>query len=218
MLNILIYYQNKYKMSVPSTTQNSKHYCYRYFQSNFYRRSRAKITMSCKQYLLLLMSEGIIFNSLYMFFSIHTVIMKYTLFGIYFNHYVLIYYAYVFLDIPGKREDSAVSYFNHFRKDFIRPYWLVHDQSSFDARTLSHRLNNINCEFFLRPQIAISEFAETVLINLKYIEEHLDILEKESIYAFIKKTKKIEPYLDILDSKLKDKIGICISFHNKLLY
>ena len=152
-----------------------------------------------------------------MLFSIHTVVMKYTLFGIYFNYYILIYYVYVFLDTPRKREDNAASYFNHLRKDFIQPYRLAHDQSSFDAATLSRRLNNINCEFFLRPEIAVSEFAETVPINLKYIEEHLDILDKESIYAFIKKTKKIEPYLHILDSKQKDKIGICISFDNKLL-
>ena len=63
----------------------------------------------------------------------------------------------------------------------------------------------------------MSEFAETVPLNLNYIEEHLEILEKESINAFIKKTKKIEPCLYILDSKQKDKTGMCISFDNKLL-
>ena len=152
-----------------------------------------------------------------MFFSIHTVVMKYTIFRIYFNYYVLICYVYVFLDTPRKREDSGVSYFNHFKKDFIRPYGLAHDESSFDAATLSRRLNNTNCEFFRRLQIAMSEFAETVPLNLNYIEEHLEILEKESINAFIKKTKKIEPCLYILDSKQKDKTGMCISFDNKLL-
>lgn len=152
-----------------------------------------------------------------MFFSIHTVVMIYTLFRIYFNYYVLIYYVYVFLDTPRKTEDSGVSYFTHFRKDFIRPYGLAHDKSSFDAATLSRRLNNINCEFFLPPQIAMSEFAETVPFNLKYIEEHLEILKKESINAFIKKKKKIEPYLYVLDPKQKDKTGMCISFDKKLL-
>ena len=148
---------------------------------------------------------------------IHTVLMKYTAFWIYFNDYVLVYYVYAFLDTPRKRKDSGAKFFNHFRKDFIRPYGLAHDQSSFDPATLSRRLNNINCEFFMRPQIAISEFAETVPVNLKYIEENLKILDKDFIDAFIKKTKKTELYLSILDSNQKDKTGMCISFHNKLL-
>ena len=103
--------------------------------------------------------------------------------------------------------------FNHFRKDFIRPYGLAHDQFSFHATTLSRRLNNVNCEFFLRPQVGISEFAETVPINLKYVEDNIEILDRESIQAFVKKTRKIEPYLNILDSKQRDVTGTCISFH-----
>ena len=99
----------------------------------------------------------------------------------------------------------------------VHIYGLAHDESSFHPATLRRRLNNINCEFFLRPQIAISEFAETVPVNLKYVEENHEILDRDSVDAFIKKTKKIEPYLNILDSKQKDKTGMCISFYNNLL-
>ena len=140
--------------------------------------------------------------------------MKYTLFFICFNDYVLIYCVYLFLDIPRNRKDSGVNFFNHFNKDFICPYGLAHDQSSFDPATFSCRLNNIHCKFYLRPQIAISEFAETVPVNLKYVQENLEILEKDSIDALTKKTKKIDSYRNILDSKQKNKTGMCISFYN----
>ena len=119
----------------------------------------------------------------------------------------------IILDTPRKREDSGVSFFNHFRKDFIRPYGLAHNENTFDPATLSRRSNNINCEFYLRPQIAISEFAETIPANLQYVEENINILDKESISALIRKTRKIEPYLKILDSKKRDENGMCITHY-----
>ena len=119
----------------------------------------------------------------------------------------------IILDTPRKRKDSGVSFFNHFRKDFIRPYGLAHNENTFDPATLSRRLNNINCEFYLRPQIAISEFAETIPANLQYVEENINILDKESISALIRKTRKIEPYLKIFDSKKRDENGMCITHY-----
>ena len=114
------------------------------------------------------------------------------------------------LDTPKKKEDS-VTFFNHFRKDFIRPYGLAYDAMSFEDSTLKQRLNNINCEFYLRPQIAISEFAETVYANLKYMENNYEILDPESIKGFLKKTKKIEKYLAVLDSKQTGETGKFVS-------
>ena len=104
-----------------------------------------------------------------------------------------------------------MSLFNHFRKDFICPYGLAHNETVFDPA--SRRLNNINCEFYLRLQIAISEFTETVPANLQYVEENLEILDKESISVFKRKTKKIEPYLKILDSTKRGETGICITLY-----
>ena len=46
-------------------------------------------------------------------------------------------------------------------------------------------------------------------MKLKYVEENLEILDTESISAFIRKTKKIEPSLKILDTK--HETGMCIS-------
>ena len=106
-----------------------------------------------------------------------------------FNYIICYFFVKLILDTPKKKEDS-VAYFNHFRKDFIWPYGLAHDAQSFDAVTLNRRLNNFNCEFFIRPQFTISEFAETLSANLKYIEGNVDILEPKSIQVFLKKAKR----------------------------
>ena len=74
------------------------------------------------------------------------------------------------------------------------------------AATISRRLNTINCEFYLRPQIGILEFGETIPVNLNYIKENLDILDQKSISGLIRETRKIEPYL-----KQKHETGMCIS-------
>ena len=89
-----------------------------------------------------------------------------------------------------KTEENIVGYFNHFRKDCIRPYELAQNDHSFDSAILSRRLNNFNCEFYLWPQVATSEFAETVTKNLHYIEENQDILDPKSIEGFVKKKAK----------------------------
>ena len=147
-----------------------------------------------------------------MFLLIYTVDMNYTLCLIYFNiiYWISSHLLCIFI-LGYTKKDVGENFFNHFRKDFIRPYGLAHDESSFHPATLSCRLNNINWEFVLRTQIATWEFTETVPVNLKYVKENLEILDWNPINAFIKKTKKIEPYLNILNSKQKDKTGMCIS-------
>ena len=37
---------------------------------------------------------------------------------------------YCFLDIP-KKNQGGVNYYQHFRKDFIKPYGLAHSEESF---------------------------------------------------------------------------------------
>ena len=68
-------------------------------------------------------------------------------------------------------------------------------------------LNTNNCEFFLRPHIAISEFAETIIENVDYLKRNASILDMTSLNAFITKTKRIDKYLRILDS-IKEETGM----------
>ena len=122
--------------------------------------------------------------------------------------------SFLILDTPkssgNRKEDKSVQYYNHFRKDFLRPYGLAHEESSFDDATITRRLNSYNCEFYLRPQVAISEFAETVQQNLHYIRDNAEIIDQRAISAFVKKTEKLEPYLAILDTKQSQVTGMGI--------
>ena len=81
---------------------------------------------------------------------------------------------------------------------------------TFDSAILTSRLKNVNCEFNLPPQTAISEFSETENENLKYVKENLDILEQQLFPGFIQKTKKIDQHLNVLDSKQRDETNVCI--------
>ena len=122
--------------------------------------------------------------------------------------------SFLILDTPkssgNRKEDKSVQYYNHFRKDVLHPYGLAHEESSFEDATITRRLNSYNCEFYLRPEVAISEFAETVQQNLHYIRENAEILDQRAISAFITKTEKLEPYLAILDTKQSQVTGMAI--------
>ena len=133
-----------------------------------------------------------------------------------FNYIICYFFVKLILDTPKKKED-LVPYFNHFRNEFIRPYGLSYDAKSFNAARLSQRLNNFNCHIFIGPQIAISEFAEALSANLKYIEENIKILEPKSIQVFLKKAKKKDKHIAILDSKQPGETGKSI-YYNLLIY
>ena len=156
-----------------------------------------------------------IFSTNFIFVAIVFILQCYCL-GSFSNYIICYFFVKLILDTPKKTENS-VSYFNHFRKDFIRPYGLAHDAQSFDEATLTRRLNNFNCEFFTRPQVAISEFAETFSTNLTYMEQNLEILEPKSVEVFLKKAKKIERYIAILDSKQPGETCKSI-YYNLLIY
>ena len=78
--------------------------------------------------------------------------------------------AFYVIDTP-KKNDGGVNFYQHFRKDFIRPYGLAHSEDAFHDATIARRLKTINCEFLLRCgryiRIAISEFSETIIENWK---------------------------------------------------
>ena len=64
----------------------------------------------------------------------------------------------------------------------------------------------INCKYVVRPQVAISEFTDTILANAEYLEENMEVLEKDSLQAFLTKIKKFKEPLDILNTK-SDRAG-----------
>ena len=81
------------------------------------------------------------------------------------------------------------------------PYGVGHNDQSFTDAQLASRICNINCEFITRPWIAVSEFADTMLGNSKYLHENKDFLDSESLEKFLKKLDKYKNSLEIINSK-----------------
>lgn len=71
---------------------------------------------------------------------------------------------------PSKR----VSYFTHFPHYFIKPYGRQQRVNT-NADILA-KLNGKNCEWLLRPNVAISECAQTV-------QENMDIVQNSTIFS-----------------------------------
>lgn len=103
-------------------------------------------------------------------------------------------YSQMYKKTTKSSEKKAVSYFNHFPSNFLKPYGKASTVP--DEETIQRRINPVSCEWLLRPRIAMSEFSATVV-------ENLTLLKNEN-FEFIKKTKfaaifdSMQPFLDAL--------------------
>jgi hypothetical protein len=98
---------------------------------------------------------------------------------------------------------KAVSYFNQFPSNFLKPYGRT--DSAPDDDTISRRTNPISCEWFLRPRVAMSEFPETMTENLQLLQDEKFTLVNTSEIATI--SDSVAPMLDAL-SRLNTKTKV----------
>ena len=63
------------------------------------------------------------------------------------------------------------------------------------------RLSQINCEFLTRPWIAVSEFSDTVLSNIAYLQDSSGILDQSSMDRFFDKLQIYEQSMRVLNTK-----------------
>ena len=136
------------------------------------------------------------------FALIRTIISSCLNFEKWLNFFIKTFFNKSFIDsTPTKSPSDGVKYFFHFRKDFINPYGLAHDASSFSDQQISARLSQMNCEFLTRPNIALSEFAHTLLANIEYLEENASVLDGQGMAKFFRKVDNYKDALRILNSK-----------------
>ena len=102
---------------------------------------------------------------------------------------------------PNKSPSQNLKYFYHFRKDFLPPYGIAHNDQSFSDEKMQARIEAINCEFIIQPWIGVSRFAETMLANGKFLEESKDLLDSENLTKFLKKLNRYEELLEVFSSK-----------------
>ena len=63
------------------------------------------------------------------------------------------------------------------------------------------RLSQINCEFLTRPWIPVSEFSDTVLSNMSFLQESSRILDQSSMDRFFQKMQIYEQLMRVLNTK-----------------
>lgn len=124
----------------------------------------------------------------------------------------------ILLCLESTPTKEGVKYFYHFRKDFINPYGMAHTMDSFSDTKLAARLKRFNCEFLVRPTIALSEFCDTVLQNINYISANIDNFDITQIQRFINKVEPLYPHLEILNRKTEvdGKNPIFLQLHSTL--
>ena len=96
---------------------------------------------------------------------------------------------------PGK----GVQYFGHFPKNVLRPYGPA-DEAPSDDKIFS-RITSFNCEWLLRLDVALSEFASTVKNDVEILKQSNDVVRASEIDRV---ARTIEPFLSSLqlfDSK-----------------
>ena len=94
-----------------------------------------------------------------------------------------------------------MGYYQHFQKNFIRPYGLALNDQTFQDATLATRLKSINCEFMVRSHIAMSEVSKTMTENWKYIGENIDIFDIDVIKKFLAKVESVLQSFQVVNQK-----------------
>lgn len=92
---------------------------------------------------------------------------------------------------------KPVQYFNQFPENFLRPYGRVANPP--DEETISKRINPISCEWFGRPKVAMSEFADTITQNMELLKDEDMKYELIDTAKFSEISQEIHPFLDALD-------------------
>ena len=91
------------------------------------------------------------------------------------------------------QKTPGVLFFNHFPKNFLRPYGRAEGIPS-KEKTLS-RLQPEGCEWLRRPNIAMSELAATMQGNTDLLKEKADFFTTDNLVSLLKSVDPLLPQL-----------------------
>jgi len=101
---------------------------------------------------------------------------------------------------------NKVQYFNHFPKDFLRPYGPATEDGATTKEMIHKRLRTINCEWLCRPSMAASELSDSICHNSQVLSS-LQIFHRGAKH-FAAMDKKLEGVSE----------GKCSHFHSSFPY
>lgn len=95
------------------------------------------------------------------------------------------------------RTVTGVSFFNHFPRQRLRPYGEIKEATA--DNIMVEKANIINCEYLSRPNVALSELADTVTSNKDMLKEMLTNLD---IHAILAKVEQLDQTAKMFNSRV----------------
>ena len=76
--------------------------------------------------------------------------------------------------MASKSPAKGISYYNHFPKNFLKPYGDADDMLT--SKTIKRRLNSANCKRLICLEVALSEMADTIAANVEILDRVSELL------------------------------------------
>ena len=87
------------------------------------------------------------------------------------------------------RTSQGVNFFSHFPRQRLRPYGEIKEPTS-DA-IMVEKASKLNCEYIVRPAVALSEMADTVSSNVTILREALRNTDENKIMREVEKLNDV---------------------------
>ena len=87
------------------------------------------------------------------------------------------------------RGGQGVNFFSHFPRQRLKPYGEIKEATS--DTTMLEKASKLNCEYLVRPAVALSEMAETVSSNVTTLKELLTNCNQTKIIQEVEKLDQV---------------------------
>lgn len=87
------------------------------------------------------------------------------------------------------RGGQGVNFFSHFPRQRLKPYGEIKEPTS--DTTMLEKASRLNCEYLVRPAVALSEMADTVSSNVTTLKEVLTNCSQTKIIQEVEKLDKV---------------------------
>ena len=103
---------------------------------------------------------------------------------------------------PRSPRPTPSPYFNHFSREFFRPYGRVGEEEMIKDETFSKRLNATSCYWLTNPGIALSTMGETLAETAKLLPQYISAVEEGGgLQTFGKVLTDLGPVLGPLNKR-----------------
>ena len=117
------------------------------------------------------------------------------------------------------RTVQGVNYFSHFPRQRLRPYGEIKEATA--DSVMLEKASRLNCEYVIRPTVALSEMADTVTSNIAILRDNLRNMDEAKMIAEVEKmnevTKMFNTHSDlpVTTSDVHNLLKYCVTDDNE---